>query len=45
MEEQIPEEDVVEIYSEGNYDIDLEDIEEHLLQYHPDSDDTDDKDI
>lgn len=44
MEEQIPEEDVVEIYSEGDYDIDLDDIEEHLQQYHPDAD-TDDKDI
>lgn len=42
MEEQISEEDIVEIYSEGDYDLDLEDIEEHLQQYHPDSDDTDD---
>lgn len=49
MEEQISEEDIVEIYSEGDYDLDLdldlEDIEEHLQQYHPDNDtDTDDKD-
>ena len=43
MEEQISEEDIVEIYSEGDYDLDLEDIEEHLQQYHPDTDD-DDKD-
>lgn len=45
MEEQISEEDIVEIYSEGDYDLDLEDIEEHLQQYHPDNDtDDDDKD-
>ena len=44
MEEQISEEDIVEIYSEGDYDLDLEDIEEHLQQYHPDNDTDDDDD-
>lgn len=39
MDGHIPEKDIVEIYSEGDYEIDLEDIKEHLRQYHPDADD------